>query len=339
MSSNRRTISLNSDLDDILAVSPVNSASSPSSINTRILSSWSLDGEMEDAKTNERTSRLVGEDKLKVDRDAFSSSSSSIGEVKDYQKQQSVAASSVLSDSEFDKAARKGESYYGHSSKLMIKTELNIASSFRQDDVLSDEVLSNECSLAEKQSEEVESIISSVKMLQSTKEEGKEKILEKSCVPSKTKPWVPSLSNRDLLPTSSVRTIRPKPEDLTSGMLPDVLMTMRQKIESLTLFDSDMMKLAEGNRDFDDYEDEEVRASKESLRRSFQQSISAAVLVSLAHKRYDRRRLAAMEIEKVVRSLVTQNDLERVRAILLLLSDDYVRSTNEDARKVCYILI
>ena len=49
-----------------------------------------------------------------------------------------------------------------------------------------------------------------------------------------------------------------------------------------------------------------------------------------------------MEIEKVVRSLVvlqhqskpaSKNELDRVRAILLLLSDDYVRSTNEDARK------
>jgi vacuole morphology and inheritance protein 14 len=40
-----------------------------------------------------------------------------------------------------------------------------------------------------------------------------------------------------------------------------------------------------------------------------------------------------MEIEKVIRSLVHQGELERVRAILLLLSDDYVRSTSEDARK------
>ena len=72
----------------------------------------------------------------------------------------------------------------------------------------------------------------------------------------------------------------------------------------------------------------------ENLRRSFQQSISATVLVSLAHKRYERRRLAAMEIEKIVRNLVTKsNDLDRVHAILFLLSDDYVRSTSEDARK------
>ncbi|KAK1736870.1 vacuole morphology and inheritance protein 14 [Skeletonema marinoi] len=78
------------------------------------------------------------------------------------------------------------------------------------------------------------------------------------------------------------------------------------------------------------YKNEEER---ESMRRSFQQSISAAVLVSLAHKRYERRRLAAMEIEKVVRSYVMTEDYPRVRAILLLLSDDYVRSTNEDARK------
>lgn len=119
-------------------------------------------------------------------------------------------------------------------------------------------------------------------------------------------------------------------QDLSSGVLPDVLMTMRQKIESMQLFDSDMMKLAEVDSRHMDEMDTETRAA---LKRSSQQSISAAVLVSLAHKRYERRRLAAMEIEKVVRSLVQQNELERVRAILLLLSDDYVRSTSEDARK------
>ncbi|CAB9503730.1 Protein VAC14 homolog [Seminavis robusta] len=119
-------------------------------------------------------------------------------------------------------------------------------------------------------------------------------------------------------------------QDLSSGVLPDVLMTMRQKIESMQLFDSDMMKLASSDAR---HMDEMAAETRESLKRSSQQSISAAVLVSLAHKRYERRRLAAMEIEKVVRSLVQQNELERVRAILLLLSDDYVRSTSEDARK------
>ena len=126
-------------------------------------------------------------------------------------------------------------------------------------------------------------------------------------------------------------------DPLASGVLPDVLMTMRQKIESLTLFDSDMMKLANGGGDPLNnnglMDDPLLQETRESLKRSSQQSISAAVLVSLAHKRYERRRLAAMEIEKVVRSLVQQDELERVRAILLLLSDDYVRSTSEDARK------
>jgi vacuole morphology and inheritance protein 14 len=119
-------------------------------------------------------------------------------------------------------------------------------------------------------------------------------------------------------------------EDLSAGVLPDVLMNMRQKIESLSLFDSDMMRLAQGDFHEDDLILQETR---ETLKRSSQQSISPAVLVSLAHKRYERRRLAAMEIEKVIRGLAHQGELERVRAILLLLSDDYVRSTSEDARK------
>jgi hypothetical protein len=122
-------------------------------------------------------------------------------------------------------------------------------------------------------------------------------------------------------------------DPLGSGVLPDVLMTMRQKIESLTLFDSDMMQLSDQYGVGADLNDPTQMEFRESLRRSSQQSISAAVLVSLAHKRYERRRLAAMEIEKVVRSLVQQQELDRIRAILLLLSDDYVRSTSEDARK------
>jgi hypothetical protein len=139
-------------------------------------------------------------------------------------------------------------------------------------------------------------------------------------------------TNGSVITSSSGPSMRPHPaddEDLSSGVLPDVLMTMRQKIESLTLFDSDMMRLATNQED----DDPMWQESRESLKRSSQQSISAAVLVSLAHKRYERRRLGAMEIEKMVRSLVHQNELDRVRAILLLLSDDYVRSTSEDARK------
>jgi len=156
-----------------------------------------------------------------------------------------------------------------------------------------------------------------------------------------------------------------------SNALPDVLSSMRQKIESFNIFDDSSNNtnnnkssssisgpppslssstITNRNKIIDTpitgssnnntstasstlqkyYNSEEER---EAMRRTFQQSISAAVLVSLAHKRYERRRLAAMEIEKVVRSLVIQDDYNKVRAILLLLSDDYVRSTNEDARK------
>jgi hypothetical protein len=142
---------------------------------------------------------------------------------------------------------------------------------------------------------------------------------------------------------STAPSMRPHPnEDLSAGVLPDVFLSMRQKIESLTLFDSDMLRIA-GDQTAG-CNDDDPAESRETLKRSSQQSISAAVLVSLAHKRYERRRLAAMEIEKIVRSLVSQSmqkprgeqqqqQLDRVRAILLLLSDDYVRSTAEDARK------
>ena len=124
--------------------------------------------------------------------------------------------------------------------------------------------------------------------------------------------------------SSAPTTIRPKSNDLSSGSLPDVLTTVRDKIDGL--FDS------ERRAEWKD-EDEQAQQNRENLRRAFQQSVSAAVLVSLAHKRYERRRLAAMEIEKVVRTLVQSRELDRVKGILLLLSDDYVRSTNEDARK------
>jgi hypothetical protein len=128
---------------------------------------------------------------------------------------------------------------------------------------------------------------------------------------------------------------------LSAGVLPDVLMTMRQRIESINMFDSDLLRLTNDYVVNDD-DDPMFEESRESLKRSSQQSISAAVLVSLAHKRYERRRLAAMEIEKVVRSLVVlqhqskqaKNELDRVRAILLLLSDDYVRTIIRSSKNV-----
>ena len=146
----------------------------------------------------------------------------------------------------------------------------------------------------------------------------------------KTEQYNPSNQTASGAPAASFAVMRPHSTEsnVSAGVLPDVLIAMRQRIESLTLFDSDMMRLAATSED-----DPMLQESIESLKRSFHQSISAAVLVSLSHKRYERRRLAAMEIDKVVRSLLHQGSYERVRAILLLLSDDYVRSTSEDARK------
>ena len=47
---------------------------------------------------------------------------------------------------------------------------------------------------------------------------------------------------------SGMTTLRPHPaehgDNLSLGVLPNVLMMMRQKIESLTLFDLDMIKMA-----------------------------------------------------------------------------------------------
>ncbi len=143
-----------------------------------------------------------------------------------------------------------------------------------------------------------------------------------------TKPDSPARQFSNTATTSMVTvpvsptTIRPKADDTK---LPDILSTVRDKIE--------LMRKTEMMKHHDDADDEQTRQNKESMKRSIQQSISAAVLVSLAHKRYERRKLAAIEIEKVVRNLVYARDLDRVTAMLLLLSDDYVRSTNEDARK------
>ena len=100
-------------------------------------------------------------------------------------------------------------------------------------------------------------------------------------------------------------------------------------------YETTMIQLANNAAD-ELEEDEDIRATKESLKRLFQQSISAAILVSLAHKRYERRRLGAIEIEKIVRSLASPQvqDYDQIKAMLLLLSDDYIRSSNEDARKL-----
>jgi len=162
--------------------------------------------------------------------------------------------------------------------------------------------------------------------------------------------------------SSSIATTTSINANKGGGGLPDVLSSMRQKIESFNIFEgggggdptSDKFAAPPSILSNPNASGSTIRTNinnnassatttsqryytseeeRDAMRRTFQQCISAAVLVSLAHKRYERRRLAAMEIEKVVRTLAMQDDFVRVRAILLSLSDDYIRSTNEDARK------
>jgi len=106
------------------------------------------------------------------------------------------------------------------------------------------------------------------------------------------KPPIRTMHKRQLSTTMlHANTIRPKPEDASSGVLPDVLTTMRQKLESFALFDTDtMMKqlsVSAGGGGLTSatpspapgvgifvHETEEQRQNRESMRRSFHQSIS-----------------------------------------------------------------
>lgn len=307
--------------DDILEVSPVNSHDEDTQKEENSL--------MEETRAMQR--RLAAEaarPRTRIAGDAFSSSSSEDEGQPGHNGRSSNVHRPQFSQSEFDKALMTGIPSKG-------------AASFEQGDFLSqaDNAAMQEATSVEGSSETGEK-------RQHRRQQQPTSVGHHN--PSQLPPPPPpplrntlsttssqvsdmtssTAAHRPVGPPRNQRRHRPTQEDIAAGVLPDVLMTMRQKIESLTLFDSDMMKLAEG-----DFDDRIFQETRESLKRSSQQSLSAAVLVSLAHKRYERRRLAAMEIEKVVRSLVQQDELDRVRAILLLLSDDYVRSRNEDARK------
>eukprot|EP00977_Amphora_coffeiformis_P008551 scaffold1936_cov154-Amphora_coffeaeformis.AAC.1 len=245
--------------------------------------------------------------------------------------------------SEWDKALRKGKPNTGHASKFFTEQKGD------EDDFLSraDSNLLQEVSTAPSLDEKAVSTDTTTMKpaVAATKPAPSNSVTPVAASSSSITNYRPVGGNNKYLPgptsvvsnssgapaaAASFAVMRPHPTDnLSAGVLPDVLIAMRQRIESLTLFDSDMMRLAATSDD-----DPMLQESIESLKRSFHQSISAAVLVSLSHKRYERRRLAAMEIEKVVRSLLHQGEVERVRAILLLLSDDYVRSTSEDAQSL-----
>jgi len=71
------------------------------------------------------------------------------------------------------------------------------------------------------------------------------------------------------------------------------------------------------------------RPNMDDLKRTVHQVITASVLTDLAHEKHSRRRLAALEMEKVLRAA----NVDQIRSILLLLNEEYINSTSEHARK------
>lgn len=147
-----------------------------------------------------------------------------------------------------------------------------------------------------------------------------------------SKPFPKTIDSQQELPTMKIMndvppttTIRTKSNDIPSNVIPDVLKQVGDKFDSL--FESE--RRAVGWKD----EDEQAQLNRENIRRTFQQLVSPAVLVSLAHKKHERRTIASIEIQTVVKDLVNAREFDRVKGVILLLTDDYIRSTNEDARK------
>ena len=144
--------------------------------------------------------------------------------------------------------------------------------------------------------------------------------LPKTINPQQELPTMKMMNN--VPPTTTIRT---KSNDIPSNVIPDVLKQVGDKFDSL--FESE--RRAVGWKD----EDEQAQLNRENIRRTFQQLVSPAVLVSLAHKKHERRTIASIEIQTVVKDLVIAREFDRVKGVILLLTDDYIRSTNEDARK------
>ena len=247
-----------------------------------------------------------------INEDAFSSSSEDNDDDDDEKAtvDDHRSSTSIADPSEWDKALKSGKSSKGHVIAFPEPVGPNI--SFDDDEHSHQGNASGEASLLNAQAPKTDTALDS-----------RDHPIDAQ---SRLQPSYSSAASDSMPPTPRLRendtgNNAVENSNVAGGVLPDVLMTMRLRLESLQLFDSDVLKLTE------------EEAVRQTLKRSSQQSISAAVLVSLAHKRYERRRLAAMEIEKVTRSLLAQHELDRIRAILLLLSDDYVRSTSEDARK------
>lgn len=339
-------VNLSPGADGILDVTPVNSFSAP--------------GNETDTPPSSRQARRNNDDAFSSSSDDDEGTSDSVGDeggsstdgAPQIPLEEALGQTSER-QSEWDKALRKGKSNTGHASKFFSEQKGDDEFLTRADSNVMQEASSaakesfdaqeNQSSIETKQPASASSpskqapTSGSVASSRAASRESNVSRRATATAGSNFPPAPSSVASSSTMsntavgapPPASFAVMRPHPQDnLSAGVLPDVLIAMRQRLESMTLFDSDMMRLAATSDD-----DPMLQESIESLKRSFHQSISAAVLVSLSHKRYERRRLAAMEIEKVVRSLLHQGEVERVRAILLLLSDDYVRSTSEDARK------
>ena len=105
--------------------------------------------------------------------------------------------------------------------------------------------------------------------------------------------------------------------------------SLQSKIVSKTLSDLAFAQEEVGDATQTQYN----RQRQEDLRRTLNTSVNSAVLTCLASKKYNVRRDAALEISKILRSLIEQSMYERVNDIIVFLSEDYARSVSENARK------
>jgi vacuole morphology and inheritance protein 14 len=67
--------------------------------------------------------------------------------------------------------------------------------------------------------------------------------------------------------------------------------------------------------------------------------LSASVLRNLADKLYEKRKIAALEVEGTVRGLVSVQDHDKISNLISLLTFDYALSPQANHRKVgCHVL-
>lgn len=63
--------------------------------------------------------------------------------------------------------------------------------------------------------------------------------------------------------------------------------------------------------------------------------LPAAVLRQIGDKLYEKRKLAALDVEQLIKRLAAQNDQHRIRLIIEKLISEYAFSSQPNHRKVC----